>query len=283
MDFLIITGLSGAGKSVALNFFEDKGYFCVDNLPPVLLDKFAELCLHSKLLKIAIVIDIRGGHFFDSLFKKLSYLKENGINYEIIFLEASDKILISRFKETRRRHPLGGEGRILEAIQKERHLLEEIKGKASRIIDTSNYQKKDFYNELQEVYNFRKNENDALSIYIISFGFKYGIPLDADMVFDVRFLPNPYYVKHLKEKTGQEKKIKDYIMKWPVSQDFYHRFFGFIKFLLPEYKKEGKSHLGIAIGCTGGKHRSVVTANLLKEKLVEQDFNVVVEHRDIKK
>ncbi|MFW6268769.1 MAG: RNase adapter RapZ [Bacillota bacterium] len=283
MQFLIITGLSGAGKSEALNYFEDKGYFCVDNLPPTLLSKFAELCLHSKINKIAIVIDIRGGEFFNALSEELNYLEKEKINVEILYLEASEKTLINRFKETRRRHPLDQEGRILDAIKKERSLLEELRGKAHKIIDTSRLSKKEFYQELNRLYSFDKMGKESLSISIISFGFKYGIPLDSDMVFDVRFLPNPHYVNSLQSSTGKEKKVQDYIMKWPVSQKFYDKFIEFILFLLPEYKKEGKSHLSIALGCTGGKHRSVSTAIKLKNCLQEEGYRVVVEHRDINK
>ena len=283
MDILIITGLSGAGKSKALNFFEDKGYFCVDNLPPALLAKFTELCQHSEMNKIAIVIDIRGEKFFDAFFEQIGTLKDKQINYEIIFLEASDKTLISRYKETRRRHPLAEEGRILDAIQKERSILEEIKGKAGRIIDTSELNVREFQAELKDIYDFQRDEKRSLAIDITSFGFKYGIPLDADMVFDVRFLPNPYYVDFLKEKTGKEKKVEEYILKWPVTRKFYDKFFAFIDFLLPEYNQEGKSHLGIAIGCTGGQHRSVLTAEKLEEYLLDRDFLVRTEHRDINK
>ncbi|MFW5788202.1 MAG: RNase adapter RapZ [Halanaerobiales bacterium] len=283
MDFIIITGLSGAGKSTALNFFEDEGYFCVDNLPPALLTKFAELCKFSDMDRIAIVIDIRGKKFFDAFFEQISYLKDNQFNYDIIFLEASNKTLISRYKETRRRHPLAREGRVLDAIRKERSLLEEIKGKAGRIIDTSEMNIKEFQEDLKEISDFRNKNKQRLAIDITSFGFKYGIPLDADMVFDVRFLPNPYYVDVLKEKTGQEKEVEEYIMKWPVTRDFYNKFFSFIEFLLPEYNQEGKSHLGIAIGCTGGHHRSVLTAEKLKEHLYARDYPARVEHRDIEK
>ncbi len=283
MSFLIITGLSGAGKSTALNFLEDKGYFCVDNLPPVLLDKFAELCARSDMQRIAVVIDIRGGKFFDDFFQQLTILKKNGINYEIIFLEASDRTIISRYKETRRRHPLAEEGRILEAIQKERELLEELKGQAGRIIDTSHIDVKGLKQELQDLYDFQRDEKKNLSIDITSFGFKYGIPLDADIVLDVRFLPNPYYVDFLKEKTGREQDVIDYIEKWPITEEFFQRLFSFIEFLLPEYHKEGKSHLGIAIGCTGGQHRSVFTVDKLKDFLEKKEFLVRSEHRDIDK
>lgn len=283
MQLLIITGMSGAGKSIALNFFEDKGYFCVDNLPPALISKFAELCLHSEMEKIAVVSDIRGGEFFDALCSKLSYLEEKNIDYEILFLEASDKTLITRYKETRRRHPLDEEGRIIDAIQKERQLLEELRGKASNVIDTSNLSIKEFYQELNRVFSFQQLDKNNLSISIISFGFKYGIPLDADMVFDVRFLPNPHYVSSLKEHSGEERQVQDYILKWPVTQKFFDRFFDLIGFLVPEYNKEGKSHLSIGIGCTGGRHRSVTTANKLREFLLKNKYRVIVEHRDIDK
>ncbi len=281
MQFLIITGMSGAGKSMALNFFEDKGYFCVDNLPPALISKFAELCLHSEMERIAVVSDIRGGEFFDALYIKLSYLEEESIDHEILFLEASDKTLITRYKETRRRHPLDEEGRIFDAIQKERRLLEELRGKASNVIDTSNLSIKEFHKELNRVYSFQQLDKRGLSISIISFGFKYGIPMDADMVFDVRFLPNPHYVDSLREHTGKEKEVQDYIMKWPVTHKFFDKFFDLIEFLVPEYNKEGKSHFSIAIGCTGGRHRSVTTANKLRDFLLENEHRVIVEHRDI--
>lgn len=283
MEFLIITGMSGAGKSVALNFFEDMGYFCIDNLPPTFINKFAELCLRSEYEKIAIVIDIRGGKFFNSLFGELAQLEKQGFNYEILFLEASDETLVRRYKETRRKHPLDEEGRILDAIQRERAMLEEIRGKANKIIDTSAMVSRDLYNELRRIYSFHKVGKENLSISIISFGYKYGIPMDADLVFDVRFLPNPHYVSSLKDLTGKEEVVQEYIMKWPLSTKFYKKFFDFIEFLLPEYEKEGKSHLMIAIGCTGGKHRSVTTAIKLRDFLARKGYRVVVEHKDIKK
>ncbi len=283
MNFLIITGMSGAGKSVALDFFEDKGYFCVDNLPPALISKFAELVLHSEYSKVAVVCDVRGGKFFDALFNKLSYLEEKEIDYEILFLESSDRSLIKRYKETRRRHPLDEEGSVLDAIQKERALLEELRGKANEIINTTDIGIKKFHQELERIYTFQQQDKKGLSISITSFGFKYGIPLDADMVFDVRFLPNPHYVNSLREHTGEEKIVQDYIMKWPIARQFYDRFFDFIEFLLPEYNKEGKSHLAIAVGCTGGKHRAVTTAIKLRDFLNNNNYRTNLKHRDINK
>ena len=281
MEFLIITGMSGAGKSVALDFFEDMGYFCIDNLPPAFINKFVDLCLHSELKKIAIVIDIRGGKFFNALFGELSILEKKGINYEILFLEASDESLIRRYKETRRKHPLDEEGRILDAILKERTMLEEIRGRANKIIDTSQLSSRDLYNELKRIFSYHHIDKNTMSVSIISFGYKYGIPMDADMVFDVRFLPNPHYVNSLKDHTGEDESVQEYIMKWTLTEKFFIKFFDFIEFLLPEYRKEGKSHLMIAIGCTGGKHRSVTTAIKLKEYLLEKGYRVIVEHRDI--
>lgn len=283
MEFLIITGMSGAGKSVALDFFEDMGYFCIDNLPPAFINKFAELCLHSELKKIAVVIDIRGREFFNALFDELAVMEEKEVNFEILYLEASDDSLIRRYKETRRKHPLDAEGRVLDAIQKERQILEELRGKANKIIDTSQKTKKEFNEELKLLYSFHRIDNETMSVSIISFGYKYGIPLDADMVFDVRFLPNPHYVNSLRDHTGEEDIVQNYIFKWPLTEKFYKKFFDFIEFLLPEYKKEGKSHLMIAIGCTGGKHRSVTTAIKLKDRLLKKGYRVIVEHKDVNK
>ncbi|SFL60329.1 RNase adapter RapZ [Halanaerobium salsuginis] len=282
MEFLLITGMSGAGKSLALNYFEDRGYFCVDNLPPALISKFAELCLQSDLTKIALVSDIRGREFFNELFRELSQLEELGLNYNILFLEASDDILIRRYKESRRRHPLDNEGRILEAIARERKLLEELRGKASKIIDTGELKKAELEEELNQLY-FSDQDNNLLHISLISFGFKYGIPRDADLVIDVRFLPNPYYVESLRYQTGNDQEVQDYVLKWPVTEKFYQKFFNLVNFLLPEYQKEGKSHLAIAIGCTGGKHRSVTTVNKLAEFLDKKSYNLSIEHRDINK
>lgn len=283
MEFLIVTGMSGAGKSVALDLFEDMGFFCIDNLPPAFINKFAELCLHSELKRIAVVIDIRGREFFNVLFDELAELEIKGFNYEILYLEASDESLIRRYKETRRKHPLDEEGRVLDAIHKERHLLEELRGKANKIIDTSKLSRNEFYDELKRLYSFHQIDKKTMSVSIISFGYKYGIPLDADMVFDVRFLPNPHYVNSLKDHTGEETVVQEYILKWPLTEKFYKKFFDFIEFLLPEYKKEGKSHLMIAIGCTGGKHRSVTTAIKLKDYLLKKGYRVIVEHKDVNK
>lgn len=282
MDFLLITGMSGAGKSLALNYFEDRGYFCVDNLPPALISKFAELCLQSDLDKIALVSDIRGREFFNELFEELAKIEKMNLNYNILFLEASDDVLIRRYKESRRRHPLDEEGRILDAIERERKMLEELRGRATRIIDTGELKISELQEELNQLFLAEEDKN-LLHLSLISFGFKYGIPRDADLVMDVRFLPNPYYVESLREKTGNDQVVQDYVLKWPLTDKFYSKFFDLIDFLLPEYKREGKSHLSIAIGCTGGKHRSVTTVNKLAEFLSDKDYNINIEHRDIEK
>jgi len=282
MDFLLITGMSGAGKSLALNYFEDRGYFCVDNLPPALISKFAELCLQSDLDKIALVSDIRGREFFNELFEELAKIEKMNLNYNILFLEASDDVLIRRYKESRRRHPLDEEGRVLDAIERERKLLEELRGRATKIIDTGELKISELQEELNQSF-FVEEDKNLLHLSLISFGFKYGIPRDADLVMDVRFLPNPHYVESLREKTGNDQVVQDYVLKWPITDKFYEKFFDLIDFLLPEYKKEGKSHLSVAIGCTGGKHRSVTTVNKLAEFLSDKEYNINLEHRDIEK
>lgn len=282
-NFVIITGLSGAGKSRAIQSLEDMGFFCVDNLPPSLLPQFAEMCSQSdQLRRVSLVMDIRGGEFFDEISAALRTLEEMGFVYHILFLEASDETLVRRFKETRRRHPLAPHGRILEGIHEERKMLEELRGRAHRIIDTSDLTPQRLREELQQV--FGSDEGLArLIISIVSFGYKHGLPLDADLVFDVRFLPNPFYVDSLREKPGTEAEVEQYIMKWPLSQRFMRRFIGFMEFILPNFLTEGKSQLTIAIGCTGGLHRSVVVAGRLAARLREGGHTVIVEHRDVGK
>lgn len=280
---VIITGMSGAGKTQVMRFMEDLGYFCVDNLPPALIPKFAELCEQSagRVTKIALVVDIRGGEFFDQLMQVLGEMDQQDILTEVLFLEASDETLIHRYKETRRRHPLAPEGRISEGIRRERDRLEYVRGRATHIIDTSNLTTQQLKERITELY---ENANDTvrLHITIVSFGFKYGIPLDADMVFDVRFLPNPFYVEPLRRKSGENQLVQEYISKWPVTHQFLNRLQSFIDFLIPYYVKEGKSQLVIAVGCTGGLHRSVFVSTKIRDLLVSQGYQVSLEHRDIK-
>lgn len=282
MKFLIVTGLSGAGKSQSIKFLEDLGYFCVDNLPPVLISKFTEMCLDSKgaIDKAAIVIDIRVGKFLDQLPGCLEELKAAGNTYDILFLEASDETLIKRFKSSRRSHPLSVEGRIIKGIKAERKKLQEIKSKATNIIDTTNMSPSELKEEIVHLF-VEGGKSEGLIINVLSFGFKYGIPLDSDMVFDVRFLPNPYYVENLKKYSGLDEGVKNYVMQWPAAVDFMKKLTDMVEFLIPHFIKEGKSQLVIAIGCTGGRHRSVTMANMLSQKLKENNHRVIVEHRDI--
>ncbi len=282
--FVIITGLSGAGKSQAVHSFEDLGYFCIDNLPPQLIPKFAELASQSggKINRIALVSDIRGGEFFSSLNEALLELEEVGLDYEILFLEAGDDILIRRFKETRRRHPLAAHASIQEGIKEERRLLASVRGRADKIIDTSELSPQQLKEEITSLYALDGKQENIL-ITLVAFGFKYGIPLDADLVFDVRFLPNPHYVEHLRPLTGNDEEVKEYVWKWAVTHKFFQKLTDLIDFLVPCYIKEGKPQLVIAIGCTGGKHRSVVVAAELEKILKGKNYSVISECRDINK
>lgn len=282
MNFLIVTGLSGAGKSQSIKFLEDLGYFCVDNLPPALISKFAEMCSDSKgdIDKAAIVIDIRVGKFFDQLTGSLEGLKAAGHTYEILFLEASDETLIKRFKSSRRMHPLSASGRIIRGIKAERRKLQDLKSKATNIIDTTNMSPSELKEEMVHLF-VEGGKSEGLIINILSFGFKYGIPLDSDMVFDVRFLPNPYYIETLKKYSGAHEGVRNYVMQWPAAVEFMNKLTDMIEFLIPHFIKEGKSQLVISIGCTGGRHRSVTMVNMLSQKLKENNHRVIVEHRDI--
>jgi len=282
LKFVIITGLSGAGKTQAIRCFEDMGYFCIDNLPPTLILKFAQLCSQTKgqIEKVALVIDIRGGKFFDTLFDNLKLLKEQGFDYEILFLEASNEVLIKRFKESRRVHPLAPVGRIIDGILKERAKLRKLKEQADQIIDTSNFTPYQLKEEI--IARFSKGKKyPKLIITVLSFGFKYGIPMDTDLVFDVRFIPNPYYVDSLRKFSGNDEKIMKYVLKWDVTKKFLTKLEDLLEFLIPHYIKEGKTHLVIGIGCTGGRHRSVAIARKLTDILREKSHSVIVKHRDV--
>lgn len=283
MRFVIVTGLSGAGKTQATRTLEDLGYFCVDNLPPKLISKFADACLQSdgKIDKVALVIDIRGGIFFDDLFESLEELKKNNFTYEILFLEASDEVLIKRFKEARRSHPLSPGGRIITGIEDERKKLREIKNRADNIIDTSKYAIKDLKEKLNLLYGTGEISNKQLKLTILSFGFKYGIPTDSDLVFDVRFIPNPFYIPELKPYSGNDKPVQDYVLQQEETKGFLVRLKDMLEFLIPNYIKEGKRQLIISIGCTGGRHRSVAIANAVYEVLNGTQYDVNIEHRDI--
>lgn len=282
LNLVIITGLSGAGKTQALQSMEDMGYFCVDNLPPSLLEKFVELCsqAHGKIEKAAVVCDLRGGEFFASLNEALQDLAKLGYIYDILFLEASDEVLVNRYKESRRRHPVSPHGNILEGIRLEREYLRELRGKAHKIIDSSDLTSARMKSKIREMFG-QGYDPARMTISIVSFGFKYGIPLDADTVIDVRFLPNPYYIEDLKPLSGKDPKVRDYVLTNPVTIEFMQRYLNMIEYVLPYYLKEGKSHLVIGIGCTGGQHRSVAIAEKTVEFLREKKFLCSVSHRDI--
>lgn len=282
-DLVVITGMSGAGKTVAVQSIEDAGYFCIDNLPPQLLLKFAELLEQNEgnLNKVAIVVDLRGREFFSTLIQSLQALESSeGIQYRILFLDANNQTLVRRYKETRRRHPLALEGSLLSRIQQERNLLQEIRSKAQYVIDTSTLKPSELKQQVTSL--FQHNINTRMSINFISFGFKHGVPIDADLIFDVRFVPNPHYIDELRPHTGKEIDVYDYVMKWDETQEFLYKLEDMLRFLIPHYKKEGKAHLMIGIGCTGGKHRSVAIAEYLYRTLKEEENSQVL-HRDIEK
>ncbi|MEW6573122.1 MAG: RNase adapter RapZ [Bacillota bacterium] len=279
---VIVTGLSGAGKTQALRCLEDIGFFCVDNLPPSLIPKFADLCAGAAapIQRIALVVDVRGGELFDAVFEVLAEFNKESIPYEIVFLEASDETLVRRFKESRRPHPLGGE--LLDSIQKERARLEELRGSAHKVIDTSDLSAQQLKEQLTILFGAEETGR-RFRITLLSFGYKYGIPLDADLVIDVRFLPNPHYLSRLRPLTGDQTPVKDYVLSQPVTVEFLTKFTSLIEFLIPLYMNEGKTMLTVAVGCTGGRHRSVAIANRLEEILVSKDYQVTVRHRDIQR
>ncbi|MCR1889576.1 RNase adapter RapZ [Ligilactobacillus murinus] len=283
IQLVVVTGMSGAGKTVAMQSFEDLGYFCVDNMPPALLGKFWELVKESgKISKVALVIDLRSRAFYDEIFGMLQELDDgnDSLRPKILFLDASDEELVARYKETRRAHPLAMDGRVLDGIQRERELLSEIKSKAQLVIDTSKISPRQLREEL--FLNFESDQSTAFHVNVMSFGFKYGVPIDADIVMDVRFLPNPYYVKDLREKTGNDQAVYDYVMNSEMTEEFYQQFIKMLRFVMPGYQKEGKSSVTIAIGCTGGQHRSVALANRIGKALQEK-YPVNITHRDMAK
>ena len=285
MKFVIITGMSGAGKGTAVTIMEDMGYYCVDNLPISLIEKFAELSMASndELEKVAVSIDIRNNNALSELGEVLERIRAQGISFEILFLEAEDEVLIKRYKETRRNHPLSGGDRIDKGIVLEREKLEFLKKQADYIIDTSRLLTRELKLELEKIF-VQNQDYKSLFVTILSFGFKYGIPTDSDLVFDVRFLPNPYYVEGLRAKNGNDKEVQDFVMQYQESHDFLDKLQDMVEFLIPNYISEGKNQLVISIGCTGGKHRSVTLANELYNRLKENSgYGIKIEHRDIGK
>ncbi|NLK72682.1 MAG: RNase adapter RapZ [Clostridiales bacterium] len=280
MRIVIITGLSGAGKSKAVECMEDLGYYCIDNLPPQLMNDFVSLG-GNDIKKVAFVMDIRGGEFFDDLKNGIEELKQTGIHYSIVFLEASEEVLIRRYKETRRIHPVSKDGNIQDGILKEKEKLKGIRDIADYIIDTSDLTTAQLKTELKKIFDTGENVEN-LTITITSFGYKNGIPLDSDIVLDVRFLPNPFYLRSLKNLTGNNRKVKEYVLKWPESKAFIEKSYDLIQFLIPYYIREGKSQLVMAFGCTGGQHRSVVLANEFYNRLSQEGKRVILHHRDLK-
>lgn len=280
LQLVIITGMSGAGKTVAMQSFEDMGYFCVDNMPPSLLPKFWELVKESgKLTKIALVIDLRSRAFFEEIMSAIGTMDNTSfITTKILFLEASDEELVSRYKETRRTHPLAMDGRIMDGIRTERALLADIKGRAQMVIDTSDVTPRQLREKIMS--SFKTDDTQLFRVEVVSFGFKYGLPIDADVVMDVRFLPNPHYIDNLRTLTGMDKPVYDYVMQQPETELFYRKFIDLLEYVLPGYKKEGKNNVTIAIGCTGGQHRSVALSERIGRQLIADDYKVNISHRD---
>lgn len=282
MRIVIVTGMSGAGKSTVLKIFEDIGYYCVDNMPIALVEKFVELAVagNSDVKNIALGVDIRSGQAFGGFADVLERMKAANVKYEILFLDCTDSVLVKRYKETRRSHPLAPRGRVDKGIALEREAIAFLKNKSDYIIDTSSLLTRELRQEIEKI--FVKDEKyNNLFVTILSFGFKYGIPADADLVFDVRFLPNPYYIEELKPLTGNDKPIQDYVLGCRQAGQFLDKLEDMINFLIPNYVLEGKNSLVIAIGCTGGKHRSVTLANELFKRLSDKDYGIKIEHRDI--
>ncbi|SNZ05315.1 UPF0042 nucleotide-binding protein [Terribacillus aidingensis] len=280
---VIITGMSGAGKTVAVQSFEDLGYYCVDNLPPALLPTFLDLMRDASndIKKVALVMDLRGREFFDSLFEALDKLsQEHWLEPQVLFLDAKDEVLVTRYKETRRTHPLAPEGLPLEGIQQERALLDQMRGRAQYIVDTSELKPKKLREKIMK--RFKDADYEDFTVQMLSFGFKYGIPIDADLVFDVRFLPNPFYVENLRPQTGLDEPVSSYVFKWSDTHTFLQKLEDMLTFMLPQYRKEGKSQLIIAIGCTGGQHRSVAIAEYLAKRY-SNSYATHVTHRDVER
>ena len=283
LELVIITGMSGAGKTVAVQSFEDLGYFCIDNMPPTLLPTFWELVKESgKISRIALVIDLRSRDFFNEVDSLIATLDNTQlVTTRIIFLDSSDSVLVSRYKETRRNHPLAPDGRVSDGIARERELLMDLRTRAQIIIDTSDISPRQLRERL--IKDFATKDYQTFHVEVMSFGFKYGVPIDADIIWDVRFLPNPHYIPELRPQTGMDAPVYDYVMKQPQTQAFYSKLIDVIEFCLPGYKKEGKSSVTIAIGCTGGKHRSVAIAERIANHLKTDNYAVNISHRDYMK
>jgi len=280
--FVIVTGVSGAGKSYAIKCLEDMEFFCVDNMPATLIPVFADLCLQScgRIQNVALVVDVRERDFLDNIMSSLSELRNKGIDYVVVFLDAADESLLRRFSETRRKHPLGEGVGVLEGIREERRRLAFLRDLAGRVIDTSTMAPSELRDELSSIFA-PEDKRQRMLTTLVSFGYKYGIPLDSDLVFDVRFLPNPHYVHELRAYTGNDKKVADFLESSELTRQFVARLEDFLGFLIPKFAREGKSYLTIAVGCTGGRHRSVYTANRVAALLQTLGIDVRVQHRDV--
>lgn len=282
LELVIVTGLSGAGKSLAMDAFEDAGWFCIDNMPPELMPTLVDLFRRegSKVDRVAVVSDVRGGEYFSRIDHLLDDLHERGVHHTLVFLEASNEALVRRFKETRRRHPLAGSGTVIDGIRKERRALAGLRERANVVIDTSDTSTGQLKARLNEDL-MQHTRRTNIVFAVVSFGYKYGIPIDADLLFDVRFLPNPHYDLQLRPLTGLDAAVSDYVMTSPGTQEYLERLFPLLEFLFPRYAAEGKAHLTIGIGCTGGQHRSVAIAELIGRTYEKQGYYTIVRHRDI--
>ncbi len=284
MNFVVVTGMSGGGKRTAMKMLEDMGYYCVDNLPAPLVGTFVELIgtPNSEITKVALGLDARSDKSFVEIQNALEKVREAGFHYDILFMDANDTVLINRYKESRRKHPINGEGSLEASIKAERKILEQICNQADYVVDTSHLLTRDLKAKL-EAFFVRGGDDHKFLIQLVSFGFKNGIPREADLVFDVRFLPNPFYIEELKFKTGNDQDVRDYVMQFKEANEFLQKLYDLLVFLLPNYIREGKYKLIVAIGCTGGKHRSATLANMLYQKLIEDGvYDISIHHRDIK-
>ncbi len=284
LDIVVVTGLSGSGKSVAIRALEDRGFFCIDNLPVALIPKFIELCrgYAEGIRKIALGVDLRAEQFLQSWPEVLTGLRSMGHHVEVIFLDASDEVLLHRFSETRRPHPLAGDGPIQEGIARERHALEEMRALADKVIDTSQLNVHELKKAVEDLFSPSASPR-RMNLFLTSFGYKYGIPPDADIILDCRFLPNPFFVHELRDKRGLDPDVVEYVLKLSETRDFLDRLYALLEFTLPQYVREGKSSLTLALGCTGGKHRSVVLIEELRKRLDGESYRMHVKHRDIDK
>ena len=285
MRFVVVTGMSGGGKRTAMKMLEDMGFYCVDNLPVPLIERFIELINTpgGEISKVALGLDVRADQNFAEAEEVLKRMNKSGYPMEIIFMDASDEILIKRYKETRRKHPVSGDGSLEDGIKKERKILKSVKSRADYVFDTSSLLTRELKEELDRIF-LQNKEYNSLIVRVVSFGFKYGIPNDADLVFDVRFLPNPFYIDELKNLTGNDEAVRDYVMSFKESGRFLKKVCDLLEFLLPNYVKEGKHQLVVAVGCTGGKHRSVTLANAMYDRLKEKgEYGLTISHRDEKR